>query len=198
MSYLQLDDGVAGKWITDNLFIVSDFAIDGVDINDARLFRAQMFNIIKAKFKHKHNVTVFNEVDDKGITALTATSNFATLEIAGTKQILKNKSTLIFIGTVDYKLTSNDFIIQTFRYKDGIRESDIGSKKYKVTSIVKDLYEITVSADSEEEAIEKSRKYNISEWDHVEDYDSHLTEIVFIRGGRWGNLEAREIGGTND
>ena len=106
---------------------------------------------------------------------------------------LQERFTVMFIGSQDYKLIDGDFLVETFKYKDGIDGFGTGSKKYIVTSTIRDVYELSVNAESEEDALEKSKQYHINDWHHLESTDSQLEDMVFVRAAKWGNFSVREI-----
>jgi hypothetical protein len=65
-----------------------------------------------------------------------------------------------------------------------------GSKNFEVECLVRDLYKISVFAETEEEAIQLARLVPASKWEHLI-VDTHLEETAMIRISRWGNMSAR-------
>jgi hypothetical protein len=65
-----------------------------------------------------------------------------------------------------------------------------GSKSFEVECLVRDLYKISVFAETEEEAIGLASMVPASKWEHSI-IDTHLEETAMIRISRWGNMSAR-------
>ena len=65
-----------------------------------------------------------------------------------------------------------------------------GSKNFEVECLVRDLYKISVFAETEEEAIGLAKLVPASKWEHSI-IDTHLEETAMIRISRWGNMSAR-------
>lgn len=67
-----------------------------------------------------------------------------------------------------------------------------GTKKFLVSSEVRDLFTINIKADTEDEAIALANSLPMHLWDHP-DINEHLTQRVMVRMARWGNVFAREV-----
>jgi hypothetical protein len=65
-----------------------------------------------------------------------------------------------------------------------------GSKNFEVECLVRDVYKLSVFAETEEEAVELARLVPASKWEHLV-IDNHLEETAMIRISRWGNMSAR-------
>lgn len=65
-----------------------------------------------------------------------------------------------------------------------------GSKNFEVECLVRDVYKLSVFAETEEEAIELARLVPAAKWEHSI-IDTHLEETAMIRISRWGNMSAR-------
>lgn len=183
----------AGMWLTEEMMLSSALPLEGIDLNNKKETRERLFNFTKAKFKYKKNITITDEPSDYGITCIVSLSNICKIEMFGRTHSLQERFVIMFIGSQDYKLIDGDFLVETFKYKDGVDGFGTGSKKYIVTSTIKDVYELSVNAESEEDALEKSKHYNINDWHHLESTDSHLKDMVFVRAAKWGNFSVREI-----
>ncbi len=183
----------AGSWITEDIMLNSAFPLEGIDLNNKKEIRERLFILAKAKFKYKKNITITDEPYDHGITCIVSLSNICKIEMFGETHSLQKGFIVMFIGSQDYKLIDGDFLIETFKYKDGLDGFGAGSKKYIVTSTIKDVYELPINAESEQDALEKSKQYHINDWHHLESTDSHLKDMVFLRAAKWGNFSVREI-----
>lgn len=183
----------AGSWLTEDVILHSALSLEGIDLNNKKETRERLFILAKAKFKYKKNITITDEPSDHGITCIVSLSNICKIEMFGKTHSLQERFIVMFIGSQDYKLIDGDFLVETFKYKDGIDGFGAGSNKYIVTSIIKDVYELPVNAESEEDAIEKSKNYHINDWHHLESIDSNLKDMVFVRAAKWGNFSARRV-----
>lgn len=183
----------AGSWLTEDTILLSPLSLEGIDLNNKKEIRERLFILTKAKFKYKKNITITDEPSDHGITCIVSLSNICKIEMFGKTYSLQERFTVMFIGSQDYKLIDGDFLVETFKYKDGIDGFGTGSKKYIVTSTIRDVYELSVNAESEEDALEKSKQYHINDWHHLESTDSQLEDMVFVRAAKWGNFSVREI-----
>jgi hypothetical protein len=65
-----------------------------------------------------------------------------------------------------------------------------GSKNFEVECLVRDVYKLSVFAETKEEAIELARLVPAAKWEHSI-IDTHLEETAMIRISRWGNMSAR-------
>jgi hypothetical protein len=185
--------GSAGTWITDDLFLVSSLPLEDIDISNKKDIRERLLTLVRAKFKYKKNITITDEPSDSGITSIVCLSDVCKIEMLGSTHTLEKRFIIMFIGNENYKLVDGEFLVETFKYKDGLDGFGTGSKKYIVTSTIRDVYELPVNAESEEDALEKSKNYHINDWHHLEDTDEHLRDVVFVRAAKWGNFEVREI-----
>jgi hypothetical protein len=188
-----LKHGSAGSWITDNVMLVSGLPIEDIGLDNELELRKRLFILVKAKFKYKKNITITDEPSDSGITSIVCISDFCKIEMFGKIHTLEKRFIVMFIGKENYKLVEGEFLIETFKYKDGLDGFGTGSKKYIITSTIRDVYELPINAESEEDALEKSKQYHINDWHHLESTDSNLKDVVFVRAAKWGNFEVREI-----
>lgn len=85
----------------------------------------------------------------------------------------------------------NSFRIFKFKYSQNV-DLDSGSKKFKVTATLIDKYETYVTAENEEEAIEKAKNISLSYWDHLDIYPD-VQERKIIRYAKWNNFEAEPL-----
>lgn len=193
MISFDLTHNSAGKWITEDIMISSALPLEGIDLNNKKETRERLFIFTKAKFKYKKNITITDEPSDYGITCIVSLSNICKIEMFERTHSLQERFVMMFIGSQDYKLIDGDFLVETFKYKDGMDSFGTGSKKYIVTSTIKDVYELPVNAESEEDALEKSKHCHMHDWHHLESTDSHLESVVFVRAAKWGNFSVREI-----
>lgn len=193
MTEFVLKYGSAGSWITDNVMLVSDLPLEDISLDNKLELRERLFILAKAKFKYKKNITITDETSDSGITSIVCLSDDCEIEMFGNAHTLEKKFIVMFIGNEDYNFVSGDFLVETFKYKDGLNGFGTGSKKYIVTSTIRDVYELPVNAESEEDALEKSKDYHINDWHHLESTDSNLKDVVFVRAAKWGNFDVREI-----
>lgn len=193
MTEFVLKYGSAGSWITDNVMLVSDLPLEDISLDNKLELRERLFILAKAKFKYKKNITITDEPSDSGITSIVCLSDDCKIEMFGNAHTLEKKFIVMFIGNEDYNFVSGDFLVETFKYKDGLDGFGTGSKKYIVTSTIRDVYELPVNAESEEDALEKSKDYHINDWHHLESTDSNLKDVVFVRAAKWGNFDVREI-----
>lgn len=193
MKSFDLPHNSAGSWITEDIMLNSALPLEGIDLNNKKEIRERLFTLTKAKFKYKKNITITDEPSDYGITCIVSLSNICKIEMFGRTHSLQERFSVMFIGSQDYKLIDGDFLVETFKYKDGMDGFGTGSKKYIVTSTIRDVYELPVNAESEEDALEKSKHYDVIDWHHLESIDSHLKDMVFVRAAKWGNFSVREI-----
>jgi hypothetical protein len=193
MKDFTLKHGSAGSWITEDVMLVSGLPLEELDLNNKKEIRERLFTLTKAKFKYKKNITITDEPSDYGITCIVSLSDICKIDMFESTHSLKERFIVMFIGRQDYKLIDGDFLVETFKYKDGLDGFGTGSKKYIVTSTIKDVYELPVNAESEEDALEKSKHYHINDWHHLESTDSHLKDMVFVRAAKWGNFDVREV-----
>lgn len=192
MKDFALDHNSAGKWITPEVMLVSSLPLEDIDVSNRSELRERLFNLVKAKFRYKNNITIKNKTDDSGITCVVCLSDFCKIEMFESIHTLEKKFVVMFIGQENYKLIDGDFSVETFEYENGFQGFGTGSKKYIVTSTIRDIYELPVNAESKEDAIEKSKNYHVNDWHHLEDTDSNLNDVVFVRAARWGNFSVRE------
>jgi hypothetical protein len=193
MKDFTLKHGSAGSWITEDVMLVSGLPLEELDLNNKKEIRERLLTLTKAKFKYKKNITITDEPSDYGITCIVSLSDICKIGMFGSTHSLKERFIVMFIGRQDYKLIDGDFLVETFKYKDGLDGFGTGSKKYIVTSTIRDVYELPVNAESEEDALEKSKHYHINDWHHLESTDSHLKDMVFVRAAKWGNFDVREV-----
>lgn len=193
MKDFVLKHGSAGSWITDDVMLVSGLPIEDISLDNQLELRERLFVLAKAKFKYKKNITITDEPSDSGITSIVCLSDICKIEMFGDVHSLEKRFIVMFIGNEKYKLVDGDFLVETFKYKDGLDGFGTGSKKYIVTSTIRDVYELPVNAESEEDALEKSKDYHINDWHHLESTDSNLKDVVFVRAAKWGNFDVREI-----
>lgn len=193
MKSFDLTHNSAGSWITPDLMLLSGLPLEDVDIENKLEIRNRLFTVVKAKFKYKKNITITDEPSDSGITSIVCLSDNCKIEMFRSIHTLGKKFIVMFIGNEDYKLVDGEFLIETFKYKDGLDGFGTGSKKYIVTSTIRDVYELPINAESEEDALEKSKSYHINDWHHLESIDSNLKDMVFVRASKWGNFSVREI-----
>ena len=193
MKDFTLKHNSAGTWITPEVMLVSALPLEDIDINNKSELRERLFNLVNAKFRYKNNITIKNKNSDSGITCIVCLSDFCKIEMFEGTHTLEKKFIVMFIGEEKYKLIDGDFLVETFEYQDGFQGFGTGSKKYIVTSTIKDIYELPVNAESKEDAIEKSKNYHINDWHHLESIDSNLKDMVFVRAAKWGNFSVRRV-----
>ena len=96
---------------------------------------------------------------------------------------------VIFPSELIYSCEDQDsFRIFKFKYSQNV-DLDSGSKKFKVTATLIDKYETYITADNEEEAIEKAKNISLSYWDHLDIYPD-VQERKIIRYAKWNNFDA--------
>jgi hypothetical protein len=193
MKEFVLKHGSAGTWITDDLFLVSPLPLENIDLTNKKDVRERLLTLAKAKFKYKKNISIKDEPSEIGITAIVCISDNCKLKMLGGIHTLEKRFTVMFIGNEEYSFIDGDFLVETFKYEYGTDSFGTGSKKYIVTSTVRDVYQLPIYAESEEDALKKSKDYHINDWHHLEDTDEHLKDVVFVRAAKWGNFEVKEI-----
>ena len=183
-----------GIWLNDDIFISKGSSLDNISILDNNALKTSLFNIINSKFKYTHNITIDNnpvEVADNYIDALVCMSDTGTLSYLDNNYIVENKFIILQKNSDTCKIVDGDFKKIRYRYSDGITPFDEGNNTYIVKCLVRDEYEIYIKANSELDAMEKAKNYDIKDWNHLE-LDTEYTDRVLLRVARWGNFTVRE------
>ena len=95
---------------------------------------------------------------------------------------------LIFPSEMKHGISdTNKALIRKICYREKIK-NNTGSKEFVVTSTIIDKYQVTVYADSEEEALSNAKTIPISQWTHLDLYPD-VEERKIIRYGKWCNFE---------
>lgn len=99
---------------------------------------------------------------------------------------------LIFPSEMSHGISNPDnAVIKKLFYRQKI-DNSIGYKNFIITSTLIDKYEITISANSEEEALEKAKATPISSWNHLDLYPD-VEDRKIIRYAKWNNFSAKAI-----
>jgi hypothetical protein len=156
-------------------------------------------NLAQSQLGVQNNIDFFinQESDDlfPTVTGLICTvPNVKIVFGAGENQSLRLGRGDVIIFPSELIYSSNDknaFRIFKFKYSQNV-DTDSGSKRFKVTATLIDKYETYVSADNEEEAIEKAKNISLSYWDHLDIYPD-VEERKIIRYAKWNNFDAQPL-----
>lgn len=180
------------NWICDNsVFFNAPGNIPDENIDSDIAIFDYVFPVIKTKFQYRYSITVLREESDEGISCYVAQSNNSLLLVGDNEVYCERGSFILCFSNINVKVINGSFIKKTFLVLNTPPEFGDGKNKYIVKSIVKDEYEVSVRANSEEEAIEYASNINIEHWNHLEIYPE-LQETVFMRVGKWGVFEVRK------
>lgn len=109
--------------------------------------------------------------------------------IKDVEYIVRRGDLLILVNIEDYHISSSNYKVYKVYYQKNIFNND--NKEYTVKASLIDEYEITVSAESEDEALSTAYNIPLEKWNHLPDKNpSNIRPI--IRKATWGNLEIKK------
>lgn len=172
------------------MFLLRNLPFQAAVSSNLEAYKESVFGIIESSF---HHVDVFKNNAD-GLSEITvipfAESNSFSFEDSGFD--VSEGDCLITMDCLGDLGIGHIQALEpiTFYYSKQKMAIGSGSKNFKVTCTVKDVYSLDVFAETEEEAILIAKGVAPSKWEHLV-IDNHLEETHMIRMGRWGNFEAR-------
>jgi hypothetical protein len=90
------------------------------------------------------------------------------------------------------RINNESYIYFEAYYWPIVESEKNGSKSYNIVATLTDKYEVTVYADSEEEAYDKAYNTPLSAWKHLTPGGIAKPRKI-IRWAEWGNFETKEI-----
>jgi len=154
-------------------------------------------NLCDQQLGIKNNIEfIYEQTDDvlPSVTCIICTDGQITVSMGLTKsRIPMNKGdVVIFPSEMAYSAEpAQNAKIKKVLYTKSVDISS-GLQKFIVTSTIIDKYEIVVSADSQEEAVEKAKIAPISKWKHLDLYPE-INDRKIIRYGKWCNFDTKPL-----
>jgi hypothetical protein len=139
---------------------------------------------------------IYEKTDDilPSVTCIICTDGQVTVSMGLTKSRIpmSKGDVVIFPSEMQYSADpSENTKVKKVLYSKNVDISS-GSQQFIVTSTIIDKYEISINADSQEEAIEKAKIAPISKWTHLDLYPE-VNDRKIIRYGKWCNFESRPL-----
>jgi hypothetical protein len=168
-----------------NVFLLRDLPFQQAIDSNFQAYSNAVFGVVESSFSH---IDVFKEkslgLETLYVYPFDKNQNFVFDGEHFNVSVGDCVISLNIIDKLDYLKRIN------FYYSKEKAKIGNGSKNFEVECLVRDVYRLSVFAETEEEAIALASSVPATKWEHLV-VDSHLEETAMIRISRWGNMSAR-------